>query len=357
MLRRASRSASSSLWSGDVSRPIVVFPIALGFLTLGAIFYSRHTIVTEKELLSRITDDTPISRFYGPGSWWAWLITLGMTHGRMGIGLLMMSEISEEWDYDLLGASGYIVAASIDVILKSRAIAQLGAAANESALVPALLCAERVVSLGTGSSLFTVVTTILVRGGRSRAVIAVVPLIFAITASWFTLRAHQAISHAAPVLWCGLHDGTAAKRWSISFTSVDFPASLLDLITVLPEVYMSRDYWIRAALVGAALTALVRAEGNVMSFSILVPGLALFPTILLGCLFVIEVLQWLGLWVVFWGPIHILAFFPQMGYFPLTKMSVMDVDQLAALLGIGFIAIIRSGRRALKALRNRVNPS
>jgi hypothetical protein len=44
--------------------------------------YIRKTISTEKELLPRVTRNDPISGFYGPGAWWAWLITLGMTHAH-----------------------------------------------------------------------------------------------------------------------------------------------------------------------------------------------------------------------------------------------------------------------------------
>ncbi|KAJ7208209.1 hypothetical protein GGX14DRAFT_566933 [Mycena pura] len=59
----------------------------------------------------------------------------------------MTGDLPPEWDYDLVGASAYTVAAAIDLIHKSRQIAQLGDQAGESVLIPALVCAERVVAI------------------------------------------------------------------------------------------------------------------------------------------------------------------------------------------------------------------
>ncbi|KAJ7236460.1 hypothetical protein C8J57DRAFT_1247703 [Mycena rebaudengoi] len=49
-------------------------------------------------------------------------------------------------------------------------------------------------------------------------------------------------------------------------------------------------------------------------------------------------MQWLCFWATLWGPIYILAFLPQMGYSPLTGISLLEMDQIAALLGVVLIA-------------------
>ncbi|KAJ6473833.1 hypothetical protein C8R45DRAFT_1077734 [Mycena sanguinolenta] len=291
-----------------------------------------------------------------------------MTHGHMIVRCLATGKVSEEWDYDLIGASGYIIAAAVDLILKSGSVAQLGDAASESPLLPALLCAERVVSIGTGSSLFTILTALgFVRGpaGRRRAAIAIIPLTFALVASWFTLRAHQAIFLTAPVIWCRIHYARTLKKGdaTLLFRAVDFPASLADVITLVPDIYTSRTYWVLAGAVSAVVIVIAllemidAADLCVIALAIVLPAAALLPLIAVAFLSIVWILTWLGLWVVCWVPIYILAFFPKMGDFPLTNMSVTDMDQLATLLGVGFIAAFRSGRRIFKALQNRVDPS
>ncbi|KAJ7218831.1 hypothetical protein C8J57DRAFT_1254682 [Mycena rebaudengoi] len=123
-----------------------------------------------------------------------------MTYAHMGVALLQSGVSPAEWDYDLIAASGYIIAASVDLMLKARDITHLRDEASKSSLLPALICAERVVSVGTGSSLFTIFTAVAASffcGRRSclrKAGIALITLGFALTASGFTLRAHNAIS-------------------------------------------------------------------------------------------------------------------------------------------------------------------
>ncbi|KAF7358627.1 hypothetical protein MSAN_01201400 [Mycena sanguinolenta] len=338
----------------------ICYLFVLAILVLGGISPFKRNIAIEEELLSRITEQTPISGFYGPGSWWAWLITLGMTHGHMGAQLLMAGKVSEEWDYDLMGASGYIIAAAIDLILKSRAIAQLGDAASESPLLPALLCAERVVSFGTGSSLFTIATGLgLIRGpsGRRRAGIAAIPLCFAFVASWFALRAHQAIFRTTPVIWCRLHDGKPRYQEFNPTNGADFLGSLIEMMRTILSIYTSRIYWVLVGIVGAMTTvvALLETEKSaafrLIAFAIgVLPSAALLPLITAGILLVLWIFTWAGLWVLLWILLYVFALFPRMGWFPLTKISVTDMDQLAGLLGVGFIAAFRSGERIFKAL-------
>jgi hypothetical protein len=51
--------------------------------------------------------------------------------------------------------------------------------------------------------------------------------------------------------------------------------------------------------------------------------------------------MWLILWVVCWWPMYLLAFLPQIGYYPPSGISVLEMDQIAALLGVAFVAAIR----------------
>ncbi|KAJ7201499.1 hypothetical protein B0H12DRAFT_1122775, partial [Mycena haematopus] len=84
-------------------------------LAVGVELFSAQIITIQKTLLSRVTNNTPISGFYGPGSWWAFLITLGMTHGHTVVAILRTGHLSSEWDYDLVAASSYTVAAALDL--------------------------------------------------------------------------------------------------------------------------------------------------------------------------------------------------------------------------------------------------
>ncbi|KAJ7260433.1 hypothetical protein B0H12DRAFT_1107330 [Mycena haematopus] len=329
-----------------------------------------QTISIDKTLRSRITSNTPISGFYGPGSWWAFLITLAMTHGHTGMALLRTRQLpSERWDYDLIGASSYIVAAAIDLIHKSRTIARLGDKASESMLLPALVCAERVVSVGTGSSLFSL-SIALVCGGLSRwrtLSVATIPLIFALTASAFCLRAHDTISRTRPVIWCVFHydvpeDGSPLQAW-ILFTPVDVLAGYTRQFVYLAEIYLSPRYWLVVGECGVVVAILVFIVCLVQRRHL---GRALWPTacaglmtpVVLSALLMAVLVFWVafgslmlaGCWILLWWSIYILAFFPLLGFFPLTGTSVFEMDQIAALLGILVIAMIRTLRPIITAV-------
>ncbi|KAJ6490008.1 hypothetical protein C8R45DRAFT_929298 [Mycena sanguinolenta] len=217
------------------------------------IFTFTYTVAVQ-ELLSRIKGKAPISGFYGPGSWCSRLITLGMTHGHMGVSWWTTGELEEGWDYDLMGASGYIVAAAIDLIHKSRAIARLGEAASESPLLPALLCAEQVLLVGTGSSIFTIVTAFGFRDWAARlrrAGIAVIPLLLALIGLWFARNAHLAIFRTTSVLWRGLSNiATQEYVGDIYFTLIDLPPCFLHHLASFQWVYESQVYVALAKLVG-----------------------------------------------------------------------------------------------------------
>ncbi|KAJ7695273.1 hypothetical protein B0H14DRAFT_2650635 [Mycena olivaceomarginata] len=179
----------------------------------GAILRSEATLLLDRELLSRINENTPISGLYGPGTWWAWLITLGMTHGHTLVGWLNGKEQRAEWDYDFIGASAYTVAAAINLMHKAREISQLGDKASESVLLPGLMCAERVVSLGTASSVFTVTAAVYRGDWKVWTVgVAMITLVFTVVASVFAANAHTAINLTDLVLWCRLHNSRDIER-------------------------------------------------------------------------------------------------------------------------------------------------
>ncbi|KAF7336463.1 hypothetical protein MSAN_02300500 [Mycena sanguinolenta] len=238
---------------------------------------------TEKKLRSLITVDTSISGFYGPGSWWAWLITLGMTHVHSFVAL----EEPEEWDYDLIAASGYIVAAAIDLTLKARIIGKLGDSACESPLLPALLCAQRVVWVGTGSSLFTIVTAPIAvaaggSSGRQRAVTALIPFVFSVIALCFTFTAHNAILRTDKEGMffgmyvdnpCTLSDGSRLLRDDISFSLADLPLFVLSTaIKVTALAYTSGWYWLIASPIFTVLAVVIPSGGPLLAGPILFPS-------------------------------------------------------------------------------------
>ncbi|KAJ7120847.1 hypothetical protein C8R44DRAFT_786883 [Mycena epipterygia] len=342
--------------------------VVIGIPVLLAKAAIQRNLAIDEELHSKITALTPISGFYGPGAWWGWLITLGMTHvhtlRRVGA-----HHLRQEWDYDLIAASCYAIAASIDLILKSRAIAQLGEKASESVLLPALVCAERVVSVGIGSSLFSAASGLLTL--RLRTVgIATITFMFALVASGFSLRAHQVISQTAPVFWCSLHGENMEKRYDdlifnlipvFPFTLVDVPAHGLVL---MGTSFVMPGYWTVAGMASGLAIPLVfvgsmvqqRNLGRALWFATL-GGLASGVVFLLIQIFVACLVTgmfagfWLCFWLVLWCPIYIVAFFPLMGYFPLTGISVLEMDQGAALLGVVAVAAMRTLGPVFSALR------
>ncbi|KAF7375833.1 hypothetical protein MSAN_00473200 [Mycena sanguinolenta] len=326
--------------------------------------FARDGIAKQKKLRLLVTQNTPISGFYGPGSWWAWLITLGMTHAHMGVNFLVSGELPEELDYDLIGASGYIVAAAIDLTLKGRAIGHLGDGACGSPLLPALLCAERAVSVGTASSLFTIATASYVGGfsARRRVGIAIVPLVFVIVALGYSFRAHQAIYRENSRTPCRLPDGSRLVP-GVSFMLVDIPPVLFQMVTaIVGGAFMSRLFWLVTGVIAAIPPVLAILLDRKLSWSTLnlsasIIAIAVLYTLMLGLFLTMGILAPLGLWVLLWGLQYIIAFFPEMGSFPVTGMSVMDMDQLAALLGVGFIAAFRTGLRILRIVRSRAHPA
>ncbi|KAJ7493927.1 hypothetical protein FB451DRAFT_1215731 [Mycena latifolia] len=347
-------------WSREllIYNAILAVPsLAASWIIFGWTLFDQGLPTFPRELRSKITAETPISGFYGPGSWLAWLITLGMSHGNMIKALLTTGALPEELDYDLIGASCYTVAAAIDLIRKSRTIAQLGDAASASVLLPALACAEFVVWLGGGSSLVTMLTALFL--GRSEpsgfriAGIAGIPLMFAFVASGFTLHAHQAIAQTAPVFWCVAHNATQPPGTREYVIFGHFPASIATQWKVLSQRYCM---W-AGTIMGAVLAVVFVWEMLEQRTLRRAPR----KTILTGILSVLPFIPWFELafidtmwflcWVAFWWPVYILAFFPQMGYFPITGMSLLEMDQTAALLAVAVVAAIRILRSIFKAIR------
>ncbi|KAJ6498699.1 hypothetical protein DFH09DRAFT_1203816 [Mycena vulgaris] len=366
-------------WAGRIIGTICGIP-TLAAIIWGMKFIIQDTMATEKELLSRITSDTPISGFYGPGAWWAWLITLGMTNSHTSLALLKFlkgGELPLEWDYDLIGASCYTTAAAIDLILKARTIAALGDSGSQSVLLPALLCAERVIVIGTGSSFFTVASAIRV-GSRPwlhlrTAGIAIIPVVLAIAATPFTWRAHEAIVRTAPVPWCLVHGKKLGivRLKILAFTDID---SVFFFFWVPPlvllELFLWRDYWILVGMLTAIATCVsfvvrIAPRRNLRSVLILSAydgftwGAVLTCVPLLSGAVVLAILYgtlWFAVRVFYWPAVYISAFFPRGGYFPLTRISVLEMDQMVALLAMVAVAVIRGFKFILRLKRSRNAP-
>ncbi|KAJ7091047.1 hypothetical protein C8R44DRAFT_750793 [Mycena epipterygia] len=305
-------------------------------------------------LLSTLTPDTPVSGFYGPGSWWAWLITLGMSHMHMVGALVRTGRVPLEWDYDLIAASYYTVIAAVDLIVKSREIARLGPTASDSTLLPALTAAEYVVWVGTASSMFTLWKGLwgaLYGPGfrfssfKRTTGIAIVPVLSAFVAWGFSLRAHQAIAQTAPVFWCFAHNWNNEDPMGI----LHMPAEI-----ALPwaEPYASPLYWQFCSVVRAAVTIVVflrrivggetqrrglwfAAKAGFISFACA----SCLSLVVIGCF----VGLWASTWLLMWWPVYILALSPWVGYFPATGISVLEMDQIAVLLAVAVVAAIRFG--------------
>ncbi|KAF7333439.1 hypothetical protein MVEN_02359900 [Mycena venus] len=299
------------------------------------------------------------TRFYGPGAWYAWLITLGMSQGHTFMALMKTNKLPSV-DYDLIAASFYTGSATIDLIAKSVTIARLGDKAGESVLLPALLCAERVVSLGTGFSLWTI--TIALGFGRlsglRRVFIAIISLILALIASFFTLHAHRVISRTAPVPWCNLHTQAGIlSEDEVDLNLVDFPSWVL---VSFIEVYSSLELWKSwrwMAIITGVLLLVVFLYTLVVDRSLessLQRVAAVVVCLPLGILLHPAMLEagWLLMWVVCWWPMYFLSFFPQIGYYPPSGISVLEMDQIAALLAVAAVAAIRVLRPIFKCARS-----
>ncbi|KAF7341499.1 hypothetical protein MVEN_01887400 [Mycena venus] len=335
----------------------ILFVTSVLWGVLGIIFVPE-SLSLQQNLRSRVTADTPISGFYGPGSWWAWLITLGMSHGHTIKALWATGELPRGWDFDLIGAACYLVAATIDVILKSRAVAQLGNAASESALLPALVCAEFVVWLGSGFSFINLLTSLYFAGpsGPRNAGIAMIPLMFAFVASGFTIRAHRAIARTTPVTWCLSHHAIIPADKRDGVDPGHFPANIITFWTIWGSDSL-RTYWFRAGVVTGAVTVLwllgalwgrstprraVWLAAKTGFYCVAVSSVILsIPSLYLTAIFAG---LWFVAWLLLWWPVYVLAFFPQLGYFPPTGISVLEMDQIAALLAVAAVAAIRIGR-------------
>ncbi|KAJ6473841.1 hypothetical protein C8R45DRAFT_1077739 [Mycena sanguinolenta] len=299
--------------------------------------YFRQTIATQKELLSRITSDTPISGFYGPGAWLAWLVTLGMTHGHALRAVMTHGELKHEWDYDLIGASGYTIAAAVDLMSKAKAVSQLGEAANTSSLISAMLSAERVVSVGTGSSLFSLAIAVTSpnSGGLRSFFIAAIALCFAVVASYYAVNAHEAIFKTTPVIWCRFHDGRALGEPEFPFTAVDFPGGLGEATIALPKLYAVREYWMITGMFSAVISfisfvaTLVNHREVIVALAAAVTGAVSPVALFVG----LPIIGLIGL-----------------GIFKWVLMWLLEMDQISAFSGVLVLAALRTVHPLLRTL-------
>ncbi|KAJ7795806.1 hypothetical protein B0H14DRAFT_2917527 [Mycena olivaceomarginata] len=305
------------------------------------IFASYAIWITKTNIETSITADTSISGFYGPGAWCTWLITLGLSHGHTFMTLLRSGE-PPSVDYDLIAASFYTAAATIDLIAKSVTIARLGVKASESVLLPALLCAERVVSLGTGSYLWTIIIFLCFgrHPGLCTACIVIISFVSVLVASVFTFHAHQVIFRTAPVPWCDLHTQTGPlSEEHVSHNLVDFPSWV---VRSFVEICSEPVFWgVLAIYTGGGDPGLISALKQVAVPLVCLPTSPLvFPVVFEA--------PWLVMWVMSWWPMYFLAFFPQIGYYPPSGISVLEMDQIAALLSVVIVAAIHFLRPIFK---------
>ncbi|KAJ7876601.1 hypothetical protein B0H13DRAFT_2668589 [Mycena leptocephala] len=346
------------------------------------VHYIHETVSTQKELFSRLSSATPPSGFYGQGAWWAWLITLGMSHGH-SVRALLKDHRGHGWDYDLIGASSYTVAAAVDLIFKARAVSVLGEAASASPLLPAMLCAERAVLVGAGSAILSIFTALLRRSGGKRLVcIAAIPLAFSLVASAFVYHAHEAMSAKTPVIWCTMHDGKKHKNPIHSFPALDgVPAVLASLAGVFFSRSMNWEYLlipygltIRSAVADVVVAYLglefprARRHGerdmeyylsisrDILLISILsvigmLQCLAAFFLVLAALFVAFFTILWLLLRLSLFWLTYFLAFCPWMGYFPLTGISFLEMDQISAFLGVAITAALRTLQPIVVAAR------
>jgi hypothetical protein len=154
----------------------------------------------------------------------------------------------------------------------------------------------------------------------------------------------------------------------IPVTQSDFPASLGNEMwhtMTNPPLFL---YW--AALVSIPCTGIVILLKGTAGYRgpVTVRSVARFVAFLIAaplavgslCLLFTELvflITWPFIWIIVWWPVYILAFFPQIGYFPPTNMSVFDMDQFAALLSIVVVATIRIWGPIFKAVRSRLSAS
>ncbi|KAJ7844577.1 hypothetical protein B0H13DRAFT_1908835 [Mycena leptocephala] len=303
----------------------------------------QRIVMIQQQLLSRISDDTPISGFYGPGAWWAWLITMGMAHGHLIKALWVSGRLPDEWNYDLIGASYYIVVAAIDLMLKARAISQLGDAASASKLLPAL---HRNLSL-----LRSVFWHSHCRDRCNTLDVCPRRLGFyrACSSSYRKDDARYMVSHARRQRTRETRRHPLHPRW--------VPAIIGDILSYFPLVY-THDYVRQYALVGAEFTGIViaviflisllrrrnlgRALRSASQSGATAAGIWFsLPVLAIPIFTALGAAKWLCYWVCLWWPIYILAWFPQMRFFPISGISILEMDQIAAPLPIVVVAAIR----------------
>ncbi|KAJ7336941.1 hypothetical protein DFH08DRAFT_813245 [Mycena albidolilacea] len=340
---------------------VLLVPVAFMIygLILGAKNIIEENLAIHQELLSKITPNIPISGLYGPGPWWAWLITLGMTHSHTITSLVMTSKMPPGWDFELIGVSIALVFAEVDLISKSRKIVQLGDR-GESVLLLAIACAERVVMIGTGSSLLSLVFGLLcglATGTGFRTVaIAAIPVILAFVASGFALHSHDAITMTALVFWCGDHrDGEVG-----GFMPRHFPANIgafcFQIVWDRPSFFNVFYVGVGCVMALLAISSMIRmiqgdAFRHTLGTALLIGFMfaaALFCTLFSGCVLVTILVGgiWIFYWIFIWLPAYILAFFPQTGhFFPVTAISPLEIEQIAAVVSVAVVAAIRTLRR------------
>jgi hypothetical protein len=87
---------------------------------------------------------------------------------------------------------------------------------------------------------------------------------------------------------------------------------------------------------GGAVISVVPFVGFPIMVGVLMLGIATFI--------------WVMLWVCLFWLVYIEAFLPWLGYFPITGISLLEMDQVSAFLGVLVIAALRTLHPILKTL-------
>jgi hypothetical protein len=147
------------------------------------------------------------------------------------------------------------------------------------------------------------------------------------------------------------------------FSFVDFPAWIIFRSSELLTVF-SRPYWTTMGFLTAVVVPVVFVGGllgiggrqsihRIAAVSAL-SGLLTVVLFVGGALFFIATMvlsvgmMWLFSWLVLWWPVYVLAFIPQIGHFPPTGISALDMDQITAVLGVAIVAAIRILHRVFR---------
>jgi hypothetical protein len=147
------------------------------------------------------------------------------------------------------------------------------------------------------------------------------------------------------------------KKDITPFLAVDFPAMMGLAVSSLFQIWISPRLWLVTGAIFTFIFACTivnqRSPADALRYSahsalasVLLCSLAPLSGAYLTA---VAAFKWVCFWLALWWPIYILAWFPTMGSFPPTGMSVLEMDQIVALLTIVVVATVRGLRSVWKA--------